>query len=361
MSPQPPPAANARPAEVRTGPSTADPAIQWKCPSCHGTGDANWRDAQASYHACDACGGSGNAVPRVAHPLVTRACSHGPWVRSAVKAIVVCLQCGAETPSETADRQTMSQELFDAGVTLGEALHGGDGKSVPVLAKEAALELKTLRAKVTEEREWVVEYLQRRSEGYRGFAHTSKDGARSVSARRASLVATMLANECGILAEKISIGHHERATPTVTSEQVTATADFDAARAVATADMSVVSALVKELDQAYHRAYGPNTVTDDGARGRWSQARLVLEREAELRAKVEAYARAEEVGFNAQGLHDRIDALHDAIEKRPVVRPVEGGPMGSSTSCTTTTRTCTCRRTSTTARARSSDSSPNST
>jgi len=47
-----------------------------------------------------------------------------------------------------------------------------------------------------------------------------------------------------------------------------------------------------------------------------------------LRAKVQAFERAEEIGFNAQGLHDRIDALHDAIAKRPVVKPVEGSEVG---------------------------------
>jgi hypothetical protein len=91
---------------------------------------------------------------------------------------------------------------------------------------------------------------------------------------------------------------------------------------------AIVSALAKELGEAYHRAYGMNTVTDGGALGRWAQANLVLDREEELRAKVQAFERAEEIGFNAQGLHDRIDALRDAIAKRPVVKPVEGSKLG---------------------------------
>jgi len=48
----------------------------------------------------------------------------------------------------------------------------------------------------------------------------------------------------------------------------------------------------------------------------------------ELRAKVQAFERAEEIGFNAQALHDRLDTIHDAIAKRPVVKPVEGSKVG---------------------------------
>lgn len=33
--------------------------IRWRCTSCNGTGDANWRDGQVSHRTCPACGGTG--------------------------------------------------------------------------------------------------------------------------------------------------------------------------------------------------------------------------------------------------------------------------------------------------------------
>jgi hypothetical protein len=54
---------------------------------------------------------------------------------------------GAGAPPET-PAWGLQQDLFDAGVTLGDALGGGDGKSVPVLAKEAVAQLRELRARV---------------------------------------------------------------------------------------------------------------------------------------------------------------------------------------------------------------------